>query len=200
MWPLCRGHGDWLSRPSAKPRAVTQPFTDMAHLSVQPGLGIAVVSILPVRWATLRPLFANSTLTIECRNTMTLKIEDYALIGNMRTTALVDNNGSIDWLCLPRFDSGACFAALLGSPDNGHWRIAPVNAIRTTRRRYRGPTLILENEFVTDNGAVVVVDFMPIAERHQQVEIVRLVRGLRGAVPMRMEVAFRLTMGTSRYG
>jgi len=131
---------------------------------------------------------------------MTLKIEDYAVIGNMRTTALVGNNGSIDWLCLPRFDSGACFAALLGSPDNGHWRIAPVNAIGTTRRRYRGPTLILEDEFVTDNGAVVVVDFMPIAERHQQVEIVRLVRGLRGAVPMRMEVAFRLTMGTSRYG
>jgi len=126
---------------------------------------------------------------------MTLKIEDYALIGNMRTSALVGNNGSIDWLCLPRFDSGACFAALLGNPENGHWRIAPVNAIRTTSRRYRGPTLILENEFVTDSGAVVVVDFMPIAARHQQVEIVRLVRGLRGAVPMRMEVAFRFDYG-----
>jgi len=115
---------------------------------------------------------------------MSLKIEDYALIGNMRTSALVGNNGSIDWLCVPRFDSDACFAALPGSSENGRWRIAPVNAIRTTRRRYRDSTLILENEFVTDSGAAVVVDFMPIAERHQQVEIVRLVRGLRGAVPM----------------
>jgi GH15 family glucan-1,4-alpha-glucosidase len=126
---------------------------------------------------------------------MTLKIEDYALIGNMRTSALVGNNGSIDWLCVPRFDSGACFAALLGSPENGCWRIAPVNAVQTTRRQYRGPTLILESEFVTDSGAVLVVDFMPIAERHQEMEIVRLVRGLRGAVPMRMEVAFRFDYG-----
>jgi len=126
---------------------------------------------------------------------MTLKIEDYALIGNMRTSALVGNNGSIDWLCLPRFDSGACFAALLGGTDNGSWRIAPVNGIKTRRRQYRGPTLILENEFVTDSGVVVVVDFMPIAESHQRVEIVRLVRGLRGAVPMRMEVALRFDYG-----
>lgn len=83
---------------------------------------------------------------------MGLRIEDYALIGNTRTTALVGNNGSIDWLCMPRFDSDACFAALLGSPANGHWLIAPSNAVRTVRRRYRGPTLILESEFVTDSG------------------------------------------------
>jgi GH15 family glucan-1,4-alpha-glucosidase len=126
---------------------------------------------------------------------MSLRIEDYALIGNTRTAALVGNNGSIDWLCMPRFDSGACFAALLGSPANGHWLIAPSNAVRTVRRRYRGPTLILESEFVTDSGAVVVVDFMPIAEHHQQVDVVRIVRGLRGAVPMRMQVVFRFDYG-----
>ena len=127
--------------------------------------------------------------------TMSLRIEDYALIGNTRTAALVGNNGSIDWLCMPRFDSGACFAALLGSPANGHWLIAPSNAVRTVRRRYRGPTLILENEFVTDSGAVEVVDFMPIAERHQQVDVVRIVCGLSGTVPMRMEAVFRFDYG-----
>jgi GH15 family glucan-1,4-alpha-glucosidase len=99
---------------------------------------------------------------------MSLRIEDYALIGNTRTAALVGNNGSIDWLCMPRFDSGACFAALLGSPANGHWIIAPSNAVRTIRRQYRGPTLVLANEFETDTGAVEVVDFMPIAERPLQ--------------------------------
>jgi hypothetical protein len=93
---------------------------------------------------TLRPLFANSTLTIECRKYDDPQNRRLRPDRNMRTTALVDKNGSIDCPCLPRFDSGACFAALLGSPDNGHWRIAPVSAIRTTRRRYRGPTLILE--------------------------------------------------------
>ncbi len=125
---------------------------------------------------------------------MSLTIEDYALIGNTRTGALVGNDGSIDWLCMPRFDSGACFAALLGSSANGRWLIAPSKAVRTVRRRYRGPTLILENEFVIDSGAVMV-DFMPIAERHQQVDVVRIVRGLRGTVPMRMQVAFRFDYG-----
>jgi GH15 family glucan-1,4-alpha-glucosidase len=126
---------------------------------------------------------------------MSLKIEDYALLGNMRTAALVGNNGSIDWLCMPRFDSGACFAALLGGPQNGRWLLAPSNQIRTTHRRYRGPTLVLESEFVTESGAVMVVDFMPIAEQHQKVDVVRIVQGLRGTVPMRMEAAFRLDYG-----
>jgi len=126
---------------------------------------------------------------------MSLRIEDYALIGNTRTAAMVGNNGSIDWLCMPRFDSGACFAALLGNPANGHWLIAPSNTVRTVRRRYRGPTLILENEFATDSGTVVVVDFMPLAERHQQVDVVRIVRGLRGTVPMRMQAVFRFDYG-----
>src|ERR1700751_1885438 len=106
---------------------------------------------------------------------MKLRIEDYALIGNTRTAALVGNNGSIDWLCMPRFDSGACFAALLGSPANGHWLIAPSNGVRKVPRRYRGPTLILETQFVTDSGVVEVVDFMPIVDGHQQVDVVRIV-------------------------
>jgi GH15 family glucan-1,4-alpha-glucosidase len=126
---------------------------------------------------------------------MSLKIEDYAMIGNTHTAALVGKNGSIDWLCMPRFDSGACFAALLGSPENGRWRIAPGDTVRTARRRYRGPTLILETEFVTNSGEVAVVDFMPMAELHQPVKVVRVVRGLRGAVPMRIEVAFRFDYG-----
>jgi len=80
---------------------------------------------------------------------MGLKIEDHALLGKTRTSALVGNNGSIDWLCMPRFDSGACFAALLGTPANGRRLLAPSNRVRTSHRRYRGPTLVLENEFVS---------------------------------------------------
>jgi GH15 family glucan-1,4-alpha-glucosidase len=126
---------------------------------------------------------------------MSLKIEDYALIGNTRTAALVGNTGSIDWLCMPRFDSSACFAALLGTPANGRWLIAPSNRIRTSHRRYRGPTLVLENEFVTDSGEVLVVDFMPFPHQHQPVAVVRIVRGVRGAVPMRMELTVRFDYG-----
>jgi GH15 family glucan-1,4-alpha-glucosidase len=126
---------------------------------------------------------------------MSLRIEDYAMIGNTHTVALVGNNGSIDWLCIPRFDSGACFAALLGNPTNGHWQIAPDATVQSVRRRYTGPTLILENEFVTESGAVVVIDFMPIARRAQRTDIVRIVRGLRGSVPMRMNLTVRFDYG-----
>ncbi len=129
------------------------------------------------------------------RLSMGLRIEDYALIGNTRTAALVGNNGSIDWLCVPRFDSGACFAGLLGSPANGHWKIAPAVPTRKTRRRYIGPTLILENEFEADGGTAVVIDFMPIAERDQRTRIVRVVRGIRGSMPMGMELAIRFDYG-----
>src|SRR3954463_8502404 len=93
---------------------------------------------------------------------MACKIEDYALIGDCRTAALVGNDGSIDWLCFPRFDSGACFAALLGTPENGRWRIAPVDPVRQVRRRYRPDTLVLETEFETETGIVAVVDAMAI--------------------------------------
>ena len=93
-----------------------------------------------------------------------MKIEDYALIGDCRTAALVGRNGSIDWLCWPRFDSPACFAALLGTGDNGFWRISPTKPFRS-RRAYRPGTLVLETEFETDGGAVTLVDFMPVGDR-----------------------------------
>src|SRR5689334_2888609 len=92
---------------------------------------------------------------------MPLAIEDYALIGDCRTAALIGRDGSVDWLCWPRFDSGACFAALLGTPDNGRWLIAPASADRATARRYRPDTLVLETDFETAEGAVRIVDFMP---------------------------------------
>src|SRR3954469_18126598 len=91
------------------------------------------------------------------------RIEDYALIGDCETAALVSRDGSIDWLCWPRFDSGACFAALLGEPEHGRWRIAPPDGSGDcrTRRRYRGETMILETEIETATGAVLLIDFMP---------------------------------------
>jgi GH15 family glucan-1,4-alpha-glucosidase len=126
---------------------------------------------------------------------MSMLIEDYALIGNMRTAALVGKNGSIDWLCAPRFDSGACFAALLGTVDNGRWLITPQGEGHTIRRRYRDNTLILETEFVTESGVATLVDFMPIAERRDQLDVVRIVTGTRGTVAMQMEVLFRFDYG-----
>jgi len=92
---------------------------------------------------------------------LALTIEDYALIGNAVTAALVGKDGSIDWLCLPRFDSPACFAALLGTPDNGRWLLAPVGGIRRVERAYRDGTLVLDTVFFTEDGEVAVTDFMP---------------------------------------
>jgi len=125
---------------------------------------------------------------------MTLLIEDYALIGNNATAALVGRNGSIDWLCFPRFDSAACFAALLGSPDNGHWSIAPKAAHPKVTRRYRESTLVLETEFSTPEGTAVLIDCMDRRGEHQ--DVIRLVRGIRGRVPMQMELAIRFDYGT----
>src|SRR5215211_4792805 len=93
-----------------------------------------------------------------------LRIEDYALIGDCQTAALVGRDASIDWLCLPRFDSGACFASLLGEPKHGRWLLAPAGTVRATRRRYRGDSLVLETEFETDEGVVAVIDFMPVRD------------------------------------
>jgi GH15 family glucan-1,4-alpha-glucosidase len=121
-------------------------------------------------------------------------LEDYALIGDCETAALVGRDGSIDWLCVPRFDSGACFAALLGTPEHGRWLLTPRDPIRQIRRRYREGTLILETAFETDDGAVTVVDFMP--PRSQQLDLVRLVVGRRGHVAMRMELVLRLDYGS----
>ncbi len=126
---------------------------------------------------------------------MALAIEDYALIGNTRTAALVGRDGAIDWLCLPRFDSGACFAGLLGDDGNGSWRLAPAEPVWAVRRRYRGDTLILETEFDTEQGTVAITDFMPHQKVEDRVDLVRMVRGVRGRVPMAMSVAFRFDYG-----
>ena len=137
---------------------------------------------------------------------MSLKIEDYAIIGNTCTVALVGINGSIDWLCVPRFDSPACFAGMLGSEENGRWLIAPKGEVKRTRRRYRGDSLVLETEFETADGVVALIDFMSIHEHLGQVDIIRLVEGREGHVPMQMEVVFRFDYGhvvpwvTSRQG
>jgi GH15 family glucan-1,4-alpha-glucosidase len=125
--------------------------------------------------------------------TMPSRIEDYALIGDCETAALVARNGSIDWLCMPRFDSGACFAALLGTPEHGRWLLAPSAPIRRVHRRYREGTLVLETEFETDDGFVTVIDGMP--PRSQQPALVRLVVGGRGQVAMHMQLVFRLDYG-----
>ena len=125
---------------------------------------------------------------------MALKIEDYALIGDGETAALVGRNGSVDWLCLPRFDSDACFAALLGTPDHGRWLISPAQPARISRH-YRGDTLILETDFVTESGVVRVVDFMP--PRDPTAALIRLVIGQEGRVPMRTELVLRFGYGAT---
>ena len=125
---------------------------------------------------------------------MPLPIEDYALIGDCHTAALVGRDGSIDWLCLPRFDSGACFAALLGEPRHGRWLIAPNAEARSIRRRYRDGTLILETELETDEGAVRIVDCMPLS--NERWDVLRIVEGLTGHVAMRMELVIRFDYGS----
>ncbi|MEV0038732.1 glycoside hydrolase family 15 protein [Streptomyces sp. NPDC050804] len=125
---------------------------------------------------------------------MTQRIEDYALIGDLQTAALVGRNGSIDWLCLPRFDSAACFAALLGDQENGHWRIAPVDAGDCTRRGYLGETLVLESVWETPTGTVKVIDFMP--QREVAPDIVRIIEGVSGSVEMSGTLRLRFDFGS----
>jgi GH15 family glucan-1,4-alpha-glucosidase len=115
-------------------------------------------------------------------------IEDYALLGDTQTGALVSKAGSIDWLCLPRFDSAAPFASLLGDEGNGRWQIAPSGDVRSTRR-YRGDTLVLETDFDTAEGSIRLVDFMP--PRGTSPHVVRLVVGIRGRVRVHMDVRLR---------
>jgi len=126
-------------------------------------------------------------------------IEDYAMVGDGHTAALIARDGSVDWLCWPRFDSGACFAALLGTPEHGRWLIAPDLPPEAEppaiRRRYRDDTLILETDFETPDGAVTIVDFMPARNGHS--ELVRIVIGRRGTVPMKMELVLRFDYGSS---
>jgi GH15 family glucan-1,4-alpha-glucosidase len=123
---------------------------------------------------------------------MTLRIEDYALIGDCKTAALVGRNGSIDWLCWPRFDSPACFAALLGESENGRWLIAPKHSQLSTSRRYRPGTLILETEFQTETGAATLIDFMPPADSGN---LVRIVIGRSGRVVFNIELVVRFNYG-----
>ncbi len=125
---------------------------------------------------------------------MPLPIEDYALIGDCHTAALVGCDGSIDWLCLPRFDSGACFAALLGEPEHGRWLIAPVAEVRNSRRKYRPGTLILETDFDTDEGSVRIIDFMSLS--NERWDVLRIVEGLSGCVAMHMELIIRFDYGS----
>src|SRR5437016_1724980 len=125
---------------------------------------------------------------------MPSRIEDYALIGDCHSAALVGRDGSIDWLCWPRFDSGACFAALLGGREHGRWKIAAAGEAKI-ERHYRGDTLILETEFETAEGAVTLIDFMPTRAEH--CELARIVVGRRGRVKMDMEFILRLDYGAS---
>ena len=122
------------------------------------------------------------------------RIEDYALIGDLQTAALVGREGSVDWLCFPRFDSSSCFSALLGGPENGRWLISPTTGGPAQERRYRENTLILESEWHTSTGRVRVIDFMPV--RDTQPDIVRIVEGLDGTVAMRTELTIRFDYGS----
>jgi GH15 family glucan-1,4-alpha-glucosidase len=123
-----------------------------------------------------------------------LPIEDYGLIGDTQTVALVGRDGSIDWLCLPRFDAPACFAALLGNASHGRWSIAPVEGARAARRGYRGDSLVLEQEFDTPTGTVRLIDFMPV--RHREPDLVRIVEGVSGAVDIHLDLAVRFDYGS----
>jgi len=121
------------------------------------------------------------------------RIEDYAIIGDGHSAALVASAGSIDWLCLPRFDSGACFAALLGGAEHGYWKLAPIASPRRVMRRYRDATLVLETDIHTDDGVVRIVDCIPARSDHTSV--VRVLVGIAGRVPMRMELVVRFDYG-----
>jgi GH15 family glucan-1,4-alpha-glucosidase len=125
---------------------------------------------------------------------MAERIEDYGLLGDLQTAALVGRDGSVDWLCFPRFDSGSCFAALLGSRDHGRWLIAPDSGGPATDRRYRKDTLVLESDWETSTGRVRVIDFMP--PRGKRPDIVRIVEGLEGSVKMRTELIMRFDYGS----
>src|SRR5215204_5306925 len=119
-----------------------------------------------------------------------MRIEDYGLIGDMAAAALVGRDGAVDWLCLPRFDSASCFSALLGDERHGRWLVAPAGAVRATSRQYRPGTLVLETDFETADGAVRVIDFMP-RRGEGPPRLMRIVEGLRGQVPLRMEISLR---------
>src|SRR5499427_972298 len=125
-------------------------------------------------------------------NNMASKIEDYGLIGNTYTSALVSRSGSIDWLCAPRFDSDACFAAIIGYDQHGRWSFRPTVTVRENQQRYSDDTMILETEFACDGGAVRIIDFMPMGGR---CDVVRIVEGLEGEVLLEMLLDVRFGYG-----
>lgn len=128
---------------------------------------------------------------------MTQLIEDYAVIGDLKTAAMIGRDGSIDWLCLPRFDAAACLAGLLGDVSNGRWGLEPEGTVNAVRRRYRDDTLILETEFETDEGTVALIEFMPCSDdgAGERTDVVRLVQGRKGQVAMRTEIVIRFDYG-----
>jgi len=132
---------------------------------------------------------------IDIKKSTRAPIESYAVIGDCETAALVGLDGSIDWLCWPHFDSDACFARLLGSEDNGRWMLAPAGKVEKTTRKYRDHTLILETTFEADDFAVMLIDFMPV--RGTNSDIVRIVKGIRGSAPMKMEMSLRFNYGAT---
>lgn len=133
-------------------------------------------------------------ILISRREALSIPIEDYAMIGDCHTAALVSKQGSIDWLCLPHFDSGACFAALLGTMEHGYWSISPADPIRSMRREYRDGSLILETEFETESGSAKLIDCM--MPRSEAPELLRVVEGTRGQVRMKMEFVIRFDYGS----
>src|SRR6516225_9422657 len=143
-------------------------------------------------WAITSPS-ASEPRTPHERSLVMPKIEDYALLGDLHTTALVSTAGSIDWLCLPRFDSPAAFAALLHNDEAGHWALAPAAGGTCTTRRYAGNTLVLETDWVTADGAVRVIDFMP--PRADTPHVVRIAAGVDGEVAMRSALRLRFDYG-----
>src|SRR5690606_19352699 len=126
---------------------------------------------------------------------MSKPIEDYGLIGNMFSAALVARDGCNDWLCLPHFDSPACFAALLGDESHGRWLMAPCDSEHTTTRRYLPDTAVLETRHETPTGVVRVYDFMPLSDEEERVDVVRIVQGESGRVDMHMELTLRFNNG-----
>lgn len=141
------------------------------------------------------PFVRPGSIHAGCVAAVSKPIEDYGFIGNALTGALVGRDGSIDWLCVPRFDSGSCFGALLGEQEHGCWRIAPRSPVSRVQRRYRPNTAVLETTFETAEGMVTVIDFMPPSQDERLVSVMRVVRGDRGRVPMRVELVARTDYG-----
>jgi GH15 family glucan-1,4-alpha-glucosidase len=188
---------------------VSHPIEDVVadilrELDLQPGADQSVLtaraerpSIQPdVRWTDPSiGAVPNGAMETSRRTEFPLAIEDYALIGDCRTAALVGRNGSIDWLCWPRFDSNACFAALLGTFEHGRWRICPADPKPRVSRAYRDGTMVLETVFETADGRVALIDFMPIG--HANSSVIRLVKGQRGKVAMRLHLTLRFDYGAT---